>query len=465
MNARLLAIVLLCGAVGCAPRPGFDLEDPPLATLGKGLPKGFLFGTATAAHQIEGGNSNDWTDWEAGAFDAGTPHIKNNDQSTRATDGWNRFDTDLALMQSLGVNSYRFSVEWSRLEPTKGAWDATAMARYRDWALKLRAAGIEPLVTIHHFTLPKWVAAKGGFEDPTTQDELAAFARRVATELGDVVDLWCPLNEINVFAAQGYLNGIWPPGKKGDTKTQMRVMAAMLKAHAKMAKAIRDADTVDANGDGKATVITTAHHVRVFQPASHSVLDTAIAGLTDDVANEAIPRAFKTGRIVLSVPGSIDIDEQVPGLAGSIDVLGLNYYTRDMVRADLGSASLSQLYYRGQRPHNDLGWDLYPDGLYLFLTRFAAYGWPLYVTENGTADTDDSFRVSYLKQHIAAVERAIKDGADVRGYYHWSLTDNFEWAEGYGARFGLFKVDYVTLERKPTKAVETFKAIVKNIPR
>jgi beta-glucosidase len=309
------------------------------------------------------------------------------------------------------------------------------------------------------------VAAKGGFEDPSTQDDLAAFARRLAVELGDVVDFWCPLNELNVYAAQGYLRGIWPPGKKDDTRAQMLVMASMLKAHAKMARALREADTVDADGDGRATLITHAHHVRVFQPASSSVLDTAIAALTDDVSNEAVPRAFKTGRVQLTVPGVIAIDEEVDGLAGSIDVLGLNYYTRDMVRADLGSASFPQLYARPKGATNDLGWDLYPDGLYLFLTRFAAYGWPLYVTENGTPDADDAFRVRFLKQHVAAVERAIADGADVRGYYYWSLTDNFEWAEGFAPRFGLFRVDYATFARTPTSAVEAFRTIGANIPR
>jgi beta-glucosidase len=452
-------------ALSCAPRPGLDAQDPSLATLGKGLPKGFLMGTATAAHQIEGGNDNDWTDWERGAFQDGTPHILNGDQSGLATDGWNRFDQDLAAMKSLGATSYRFSVEWSRLEPTKGAWNTAAMARYRQWAVQLRQAGIEPMVTIHHFTLPRWVAARGGFEDASTQDDLAAFARRLAGELGDVVDFWCPFNEINVYAAQGYLRGIWPPGKQDDTKTQMLVMASMLKAHAKMARALREADTVDADGDGRATLITHAHHVRVFQPASASVLDTAIAALTDDVSNEAVPRAFKTGRIQLTVPGVIALDEPVDGLAGSIDVLGLNYYTRDMVRADLGSASFSQLYTRPKGATNDLGWELYPDGLYLFLTRFAAYGWPLYVTENGTPDADDAFRVRFLKQHVAAVERAIADGADVRGYYYWSLTDNFEWAEGFAPRFGLFRVDYATFARTPTSAVEAFRTIGANIPR
>jgi beta-glucosidase len=361
---------------------------------------------------------------------------------------------------------YCFSVEWSRLEPTEGAWDAAAMARYKEWTVKLRAAGIEPMVTLHHFTLPKWVAAKKGFETLDTQDAFVAFTRRVATELGATVDVWCPFNEINVYAAEGYLEGIWPPGVKDDTALQVKVMTNMLKAHAKAAAALREVDTVDADGDGQATVITTAHHVRIFQPASHSVLDTAIAGLTDDVVNEAVPRALKTGRIRFSVPGTVEVDETVDGLAGSIDLLGLNYYTRDIVRADLGSAALSHTYFKGGRPTNDLGWDLYPDGLYLMLKRFSSYGWPIAITENGTADANDTIRTQYLAQHIAAIERAVDEGVDVRGYYHWSLMDNFEWAEGFAARFGLFRVDFEgTRDRTPTSAVDAFKTIGANIPR
>jgi len=463
---RRLVLAAAVGLTACTPRLGLDGTSPSLATLGQGLPRGFLMGTATAAHQVEGGNDNDWTDWEKGSFPDGTPHIVDGDQSGLACDSWNRFDDDLAAMQALGAKVYRFSVEWSRLEPTEGAWDRAAMDRYREWTVKLRAAGIEPMVTLHHFTLPKWVAAKRGFETEDTQAAFVAYTRRVAEALGDTVDTWCPFNEINVYAAQGYLGGIWPPGVKDDTALQVTVMANMLKAHAAAAAALREVDTVDADGDGRATVLTTAHHVRIFQPASHSVLDTAIAGLTDDVANEAVPRALKTGRIRFSVPGTIEIDEVVDGLAGSIDELGLNYYTRDILRADLGSAALSYSYFKAGRPSNDLGWDLYPDGLYLMLTRFSSYGWPISITENGTADATDSFRTEYLAQHVAAIERAAREGVDVRAYYHWSLMDNFEWAEGYSARFGLYRVDFDgTRDRVPTSAVDAFKTIVENIRR
>jgi beta-glucosidase len=277
------------------------------------------------------------------------------------------------------------------------------------------------------------------------------------------VDLWCPINEINVVAALGWLDGTWPPGVQGDTRSQGQVMLNLLRAHARMAAALRE---VDPGTAARPTVITTAHHVRVFQPASHAVLDTAIAALTDDFANEAVPRAFKTGRLTLSVPGTFSLDEEVPGLKGSLDLLGLNYYTRDIVRADLGSPALAQRYTRAGRPVSDLGWDLYPQGLKDLLVRFAAYGWPLAVTENGIADAAGTARPDFLLRHVAAMEQAVAQGADVRGYFHWSLLDNFEWAEGFDARFGLDAVDYAHgRARRPTPAVDTFRRIGANIPR
>jgi beta-glucosidase len=449
----------------CQPRAGLDAADVSIATLGRGLPRGFLWGTATAAHQIEGGLENNWTEWEVGSFPDGRPHIKNRDRSTIATDSWNRFDEDLAAMRALGSTTYRFSLEWSRLEPQKGQWNAPAMERYRAWCQKLRAAGITPVVTLHHFTLPLWVSKAGGFENQVILADIDAFTRRVAQNLKGEVDWWVTINEPNVYAVQGYLQAEFPPGKKDDTVTQTQVIATMLKAHARMAAALREVDDVDADGDGAATRISIAHHVRYFQPATASPLDTAIAGLTDDYMNEAIPRALKTGRIVLSVPGAITIDEQVPGLAESIDFLGINYYTRDMVRADLGSPSFSQLSYRRGRATSDLGWDLYPDGLYSFLSRFSAYGWPLFITENGLADRSGTLRTPFLVRHLLAMERAVREGVDVRGYAHWSLMDNFEWAQGYDAQFGLFRMERDTLHRLPTESVEPFRSIAANIPK
>jgi beta-glucosidase len=453
MNRALLTLLALAA---CTSRPGLDGDMPDLTTLGKTLPAGFLIGTATAAHQIEGANNNDWTAWEA------TPgHIANGDTSQVADGSWTDagFDQDVAAMQALHVNAYRFSIEWSRIQPAAdSSFDERALQTYADRAHRLRAAGIRPMVTLMHFTLPKWAAEAGGWTNADTITQFEAFVRHVVPVLAPDVDLWCTVNEPNVYAVSAYLNGNYPPGEKDANADMASVFLNLLKAHAAAAKAIHELEP--------GAQVGVAHHVRIFQPATSSALDTAIAGLSDDFFNESVPRANATGRVKLYQPGAFDIDELVPGLQGSFDYLGINYYTRDTVRADLASATFSNLYVPDGRPTNDEGWDIYPDGLYIFLTRFQAYGVPMIVTENGIADHEGSTRPKYLAQHIDALERAVHDGADVRGYFHWSLMDNFEWDSGYTPRFGIYRVDVNTdpqLVRQPTPAVATFKQIADNV--
>ena len=460
---RTAASALCLALCACDPNPVFKQEDIDGAVLGKGLRAGFLLGAASAAHQTEGGNTNDWTDWENSTYPDGRPHITDGTVSGLGPDSWHHFDDDVAALRKLGANSYRLSIEWSRVEPQEGVWDEAALDKYLAWMTQLRAAGIEPIVTLNHFTLPRWVAAKGGWANDDILEPFDAYVARIADKLGGQVDFWCTINEPTVIAAQGYIDGIWPPGHQS-TKEAAQVLARVLVAHARATAILRAHDTVDADGDGKATMIGVAHHVRIDQPASDSTLDTMVAGLTDDFANEAVVRAAKTGRIKLYSPGDFDIDREVPGLKDSFDYLGLNYYTRDTLRTDLGSPKLSNTYVPRDRPVNDLGWDLYPEGLYTFLKRFSKYGWPIYILENGTPDATGERRPAYLRAHFYALQKASDEGVDVRGYIHWSLTDNFEWAEGFAPRFGLFSIDYAdpAKTRVPTQAVETFRDIARN---
>lgn len=459
-RALFLGLALL---TSCTERPSFDPATVNATPIGKGLPRDFLLGTSTSSYQIEGGNENDWAEWERGSFPDGTPHIKDRSVSGPAADSWNRFDEDVALMKRLGSNAYRFGIEWSRLEPTPGAWNTEAAERYRQWVHTLRAQGIQPMVTLHHFTLPTWVAAAGGWENPATLDAFERFSGEVAKWLGADVDWWCTINEPNVQAVFGYMDGVWPPGKQ-DTVATANVMANLLEAHVRASRQLRAHDTVDADGDGKATLIGLVHHVRVFQAASGSTPDIAIAGLTDDFFNESIANALRTGHLSLFVPGSVSLERDIEGLKGSSDYLGINYYTRDHVRQDT-SPSFSHKYVPAGYDTNDLGWELYPEGLYLFLKRYAALGMPLVVTENGMDDRTGEKRPYYLRSHLYAVERAVADGVPVKGYFHWSLIDNFEWAEGYEPRFGLFHVDRSSAEltRHATPAVETFREAARNL--
>lgn len=463
MSRRLLLTLPLL-LIACSDRPNFDPEVVKAAPLGKGLPSGFMLGTSTAAHQVEGGLENDWTVWERGQWPDGRPHIRDHSVSGAATNSWNLFDEDMRLMERLGSNAYRFSVEWARLQPTPDTWDEAALERYRQWAHALRQKGITPLVTLYHFTLPTWVADAGGWENPATLDAFEAYVARVAEALGGDVDWWCTINEPNVYAVLGYLDGEYPPGKQ-DMKATAEVLANLIEAHARAARQLRAKDTVDADGDGFATRIGLAHHVRVFQPATGSAADTLVAGLTDSFFNESVPDALRTGRIHLSVPGQVNLEREVADLKDSIDYFGINYYTRDYVRQYFGEPSLSRQYVPRGRERNDLGWEIYPEGLYLFLMRYAKFGLPLIVTENGIADTDGEQRPYYLQSHVYAVEQAVAKGADVRGYFHWSLLDNFEWEEGYEPKFGLFSVDLESPEktRSETPAVATFQDIARNL--
>jgi beta-glucosidase len=395
-------VLLLTALVGCGSHSA------------AGLPQGFLLGAATAAHQVEGGNLNDWTVWEAGRFEDGRPHIRDDARSGRAAGSWELWRDDVQALQTLGANAYRFGLEWSRLMPTPGSWNAAAGERYRAQLQALRAAGTTPFVTLHHFSLPLWLSELGGWEAPEALDAFEAFTRRAAAELGADVDFWVTINEPSVYALYGYATGIWPPGVQ-DMKRASRVYATLLRAHARAAKALREVDIVDADGNGTATQIGLAHQVLLIQPASSSLLDASIAGLSDDWANEAVPRAARTGRIRLYVPGQVDIDEEVEGLKGSFDYLGLNQYYRVQLRADLGMASLSRLYVAQGAAVNDLGGEIYPEGLYRMLRRFAEYGWPIYVTENGVADAADALRPDFLRGALDAVARAAQDGVDVRG--------------------------------------------------
>jgi beta-glucosidase len=444
-----------------APRLSALAALPPAKQV---LPSGFLLGAATSSHQVEGGNENDWSEWEKGSFPDGSPHIKHRDVSGAACGSWNRFSDDMALLRELGANAYRLSLEWSRLEPEEGAWNEAAADRYLEWMRLLRAQDIQPLVTLNHFTLPRWVAARGGWANEQTVEWIAAFTRRVARKLGSEVDLWCTLNEPNVLMAFGYMQGTWPPGWK-DAKLGLQVLARQSRAHARMARELREHDTVDADGDGHATRVGIAHHVRIFQPATGWPWDRLMTGFTDHSFNEVLVNVNRTGRIQLTVPGMADIDEAVPDLKGSYDYLGLNYYSRDMVRADVRSPTLSRQYVAEGRPVNDLGWDIYPEGLYQVLKRYARAGLPLYVTENGMADGTGQRRPGFLREHFEALLRAASEGVDVRGYFHWSLLDNFEWAEGYEPRFGLFRVDHDSPDKRrvATPAVATFQELAREL--
>lgn len=459
-HLALLFALLVAGLSSCEPRGFFSPQEVYAARLGTLLPRGFLLGVGTSAYQVEGGlTNNDWYQWEQGHNpDTGRPNTAS--PCGRACDSWNRWQEDQQMLGTLGATAYRLSIEWSRVEPARGQWDTAALAAYRTQLLALRARHIQPVVTVYHNTLPLWVSSQGGWEWAGIYDALAEFTARLGREYGDLVDTWITINEANAVVAAGYLSGMWPPGVR-DNARAWRVFVNLLRGHARITAALRASDLVDADGDGRATFIGMAHHIVVFQAGTGSALDAALAATADDVFNEMIPRAVRTGRVTFAPPGNAPIDEPMPELVGTFDYFGLQYYRRELVRADLFSSNLWVNYHPSGRPLSDDELEIYPEGLYQSILHYAAYGWPIIITENGLADVNDTQREWYLRSHLYAIARATQAGADVRAYLHWALMDNFEWAGAYQFRYGFYNVDFSNplLPRTPRPSAAVFRSI------
>jgi beta-glucosidase len=394
------------------------------------LPAPLLLGTATSATQIEGHCRA--SDWSRFAREPG--RIKHGDTPDIACDSWRRWREDVALQRELGMQAYRLSVEWARIEPHPGEIVGGALDVYRAMLGALRDASIEPMVTLHHFTLPAWLSDRGGILARGFAERLASFARVVAGALGDLCRLWITVNEPSILASHAYLFGVWPPARRNPLLA-FRAQRALLAAHDAAYRAIK------ASREARVGV---AHHLRVTEPERpHSRSDRAAArffGRMGDAFAEAACRH------------------------GTQDFFAINYYSRDVVRFSLEHPE--QLFVRRGVPPgaavNDLGWEIYPAGLGQLVRRWSKRsGLPIYVTENGIADARDDKRGPFLVAHLTELARAMADGVDVHGYFHWSLLDNFEWAEGYEPRFGLVEVDYATGERRPRPSASLYARIVR----
>jgi len=409
------------------------------------FPDGFLWGTATAAHQVEGDNRlNDWWDWEQPAS-----RVRNGDRSGLACDHYRRFREDFRLLRDLHQNAHRFSIEWSRVEPAAGEYSAEALAHYRSVLEVLRDLGMEPIVTLHHFTNPRWLAQAGGWAAPGTPDRFAAFVDRVLAELGDLARFWITINEPTVLAYQGYIRGDWPPGHH-DLGEATRVIGNLIRGH------WLAFDRVKARRPQ--AQVGLAHHLRVFDPdRSLSPLDRTVAWSYDRLFNETVLRSLRRGRLAFP----LDRAERATGPRRSQDFIGLNYYTRDRIRFDRRRRAdlFGKRVVRPASVRSSLDWEVYPQGLFRLLRRLQRERLPIYITENGIADASDRLRPAYLVDHLRAAQRAVQDGVPVRGYLHWTCFDNFEWAEGFSAQFGLFACDPKTQDRRPRPSAQLYAEI------
>jgi beta-glucosidase len=409
------------------------------------FPDGFYWGCATSSHQVEGNNrNNQWWAWEQ---EGG--NILDGTTSGLACDHYNRFEEDFALAEELGQNAHRLSIEWSRIEPEEGRWDEKEVEHYRQVMDSLHRHGLTPFVTLHHFTNPSWFEELGGWTSPRAPDLIARYAGYMAKQLGDAVPVWLTINEPSVVPAACYLAGVHPPAKR-DMALAMAAARHILIAHGKMYGAIRE-NAPHNPQIGPVLNMTDA------QAASDSDEDRAAAQLMDAYWNAMWLEGIKNG-VVGPPAGGV---EEVPGLKGSWDIIGLNYYSRTVVRAGRPPMGLEQVEPPAGAERSTMGWEVYPEGFYRVQMRLKPYGKPVYITENGIGTDEDEQRQRYVVRHLQQTHRAMSEGLDVRGYLHWSFQDNFEWAEGFRQKFGLVAMEEGTRNRLPRPSAYMFRDIAR----
>ncbi len=408
------------------------------------FPKSFLWGAVSSAHQIEGGNHNQWSIWELENAQVLAQQAKykmshlpkwesieaeaslpENYVSGSATDHYNRYADDFTLLKQLNMNAWRFSIEWSRVEPQEGAWNAEAIEHYRAYLKKLKAMNIEPFVTLWHWTVPVWFEQLGGWEKRANIKYFERFAAKIIEELGRDFRYIIILNEPETYIAQSYLEGAWPPQVR-NKKRAMVVLANLLSAHKRVYKIAHTAGRKYRVGIAKFTAL---HY----------------AG--DDAKLTRATAAFSRWGSEYFIIGNIK---------RHLDFLGVNFYR--------------VWRYYGYRLHeaednvSDMGWEMQPEKIEPVVKNlFERYNLPIIITENGVADRDDEHRKWWLQQTLLAMHRLLQSGVKLEGYLHWSLTDNFEWNSGFWPRFGLAEVNYKTMERKLRPSAQWFGDVIKKV--
>lgn len=407
------------------------------------FPNGFLWGCATASHQVEGNNTNNnWWAWEQ---EPG--HIKHEHKSGLACDWWGgRWREDFERAAENRQNAHRFSVEWSRIQPTPDYWDESALDRYREMLRSLYSLGMTPMVTLHHFSDPLWLVEMGGWENEAVIDLFSRFVQKTVEALQEYTNLWVTINEPNVYTTNGYFMGEFPPGKT-DFRSGILVMENMVKAHAAAYQIIHQIQNTARVG--------IAINYRSFSPAqSWSPLDRWAARLQSKFYNDFFPNALDSG--VLRFPAW---SKRLSAAQGTQDFIGLNYYTRDYVRFSALKAGelFGSRFYLPNAELSETGFIANaPQGMFEAIQWANQFGKPIMITENGVEDPHDEFRRRYLIQHLHQVWRAANFNFPVKGYFYWTLVDNFEWERGWTQRFGLWELDTETQTRRKRPSVDLY---------
>jgi len=412
------------------------------------FPAGFLWGTATAAHQVEGQNTNNnWYAWEN---EAGRIH--NGEKAKLACDWWNgRWQEDLNNAAEGGQNAHRFSIEWSRIQPSANTWKKGAIEKYRTMIQGMRDLGLEPMLTLHHFSDPLWIYEKGGWENPETVHQFATFVHFAVDALKDLVNKWITINEPAVYTIGSYLNGGFPPGKN-DLGSAYNVLSNLVKGHAAAYHIIHQLQP-DAQ-------VGIAKQYRALTPArSWFPPDRWISRFSSRNFNDAFMQPIIDGTFKFSFR-----KEKIEKAIDTQDFVGVNYYSQDQIKFKPFAFKdvFQERHFHPQAQLSETGFIAnIPEGMHAALKWAHQFDLPIYITENGVEDAADRMRPSYLLEHLRKVWDAANRNWQVKGYFHWSQVDNFEWERGWSQRFGLWGLDPETQARTRRKSAELYAAICK----
>jgi beta-glucosidase len=405
-------------------------------------PHPFFWGVATSAFQLEGGPHADWFAWDPVL--AARPEVTQHHRFVRE---------DLHLLKELGVNAYRFSIEWSRIQPEQGSWDLKAIAHYQGIIDFLLKNGIEPVVTLHHFTHPRWFHECSPWHQEASASVFVAYAERLLRSLKGV-RYWITFNEPNVLILGGYLQGCMPPGHRS-LSLAFKAMGNILRCHGQLYDLLHAASPE--------ARVSLAHNMAAFAPSARwNPLDRLFAKAADAFYNRSLIDAFLSGKLVFRIPGRRVMEEEVP-IRGKLDFLGLNYYTRIHIRFNPFRKMQADLRNRDCRGWglSDMGWEVCPECLEGVLREASRLKVPIFVTENGIATSDDRKKIGFIRDHVDVLRRCRDQGVDIRGYFYWSFMDNYEWLEGFDRRFGLVRVDFDTHMRTPSKAALYYSQLIR----
>lgn len=417
-------------------------EDPPKEKHDHKkleFPDGFLWGAATSSHQVEGNNiNNDWWHWE---LKKQPPQLR----SGKADDQYHLYEQDFDLAELFNHNAHRLSIEWSRIEPEEGVWNQDAVDHYIEVLKSLKERNMVVMLTLWHFTIPLWADKKGGWENKHVAKKFVKFVEKLIPQIDKYVDLYISLNEPGVYVYMSYLNNVkkkradftgdpWPIQQKVSKWAAIKAFLNFSFAHKKIYKIIHKYNK-------HAKVGISQNVISYSNQQSHSVLQHILVWVYDIFTNHLF--FILTGK-------------------KTHDFLGINYYFHQSIGSHNGSKFPRLLSAAlAKKDVTDMGWEIYPEGIYNVLQDFADYKKPIYITENGLASTNDDRRCRFLISYLKEIYHAIVAKIEIKGYFHWSLIDNFEWAEGFAPRFGLIEVDYATQKRKARPSAYIYSEIIK----